>query len=491
MESPAFASFGVVPDVGDFDFDIGTLNNFGDMDIDMESFNLICDTNGSDPFGNLSFEQSLNLVDLNNVNMDTYSDTNSSCFLDDFDVKETIKQDCMWSAFQDASRNRPVHIKHKKSRSNNHDSHITSLTPPSSYINEHLRSFDTPLPSDDESSCSGSEELRVTSPSSMMTTPMASSDCSRVMLNSSSVDHCYTTISNPAPWSNNTPASAPLTPPESSEDEDSSQGRYFPPAPPPLEETTPDGKMGRKTGLTEVENDRFNKIVKSILLNTSTTMKKSSPSDSRGAGAKFTFCLTTKNKSSLLMNKSRQAKKIGRPRQLINSYPSSSIKENKQQQQQNQLHHQEQHNNHQQQQQQQPQHQHKSSNYSKQTGRRKEYQKRSSESRRSGGHKSDHKEARDVHNQMERQRRTDLKNAFDTLKDFVPTIANSDRASKQMVLDKAIDYCKTLKNKEMSVREIRKSYVQRNETLRKKLALIESQMTSCQLENAHWEIQGW
>ena len=107
------------------------------------------------------------------------------------------------------------------------------------------------------------------------------------------------------------------------------------------------------------------------------------------------------------------------------------------------------------------------------------------------GGRVDQREARNVHNQMERQRRTDLKNAFDSLKDFVPTIANSDRASKQMVLDKAIDYCKTLKNKEWTTREARKREAQKNESLRKRLAEIESQMTSCQLENAAWEIQGW
>merc|ERR1712012_1349714 len=103
----------------------------------------------------------------------------------------------------------------------------------------------------------------------------------------------------------------------------------------------------------------------------------------------------------------------------------------------------------------------------------------------------DQREARDVHNQMERQRRNDLKNAFDSLKDFVPTIANSDRASKQMVLDKAIDYCKNLKSKEWTTRKARETLAQKNESLRKRLAEIESQMTSCQLENAAWEIQGW
>jgi len=179
------------------------------------------------------------------------------------------------------------------------------------------------------------------------------------------------------------------------------------------------------------------------------------------------------------MKKPRQLKRVGRPRKGAGSFQSSSIKENNQQQRL------------QRQQQQQQQQQTEQQHY-KQKGRRRQDDVKRSESRRNGGRQtSDHKEARDVHNQMERQRRTDLKNAFDTLKDCVPTIAHSDRASKQMVLDKAIDYCKVLKSKEINVKEIRKTWVQRNEALRKKLALIESQMTNCQLENAHWDIEGW
>merc|ERR1711892_247704 len=80
--------------------------------------------------------------------------------------------------------------------------------------------------------------------------------------------------------------------------------------------------------------------------------------------------------------------------------------------------------------------------------------------------KTNQKEARDVHNHMERQRRTDLKSAFDQLKDFVPTVANSEKASKQMVLDQAIDHCKSLKMKEMSAREQKTNVLQRNELLK-------------------------
>ena len=440
------AGFGVVPDVGDFDFDLGALDNFTDMDIDMESFNLIDDAGtAGDPFGNLSFEQSLNLVDFTSV-----ATKEDLSILDDFDVKEPIKQDCMWSSFQDASspiRRSPLHINKHRRRRDSSGVGAAGLTPPSSYINDHLSTFDTPLPSDEESS----EELDVVSPPAI---------CSRVLATDSmSEDHCYSSSgAQLAPWSENTSASAPLTPPESSEDEDSSAHI---PKPPP-------GATRKKAGLSEVENDRFNKVVKNSLLKNSLSLSKKSArsitmSEAKAGKTKFRFLLTTpRNKNSLLIKKSSEQ------RPNTTAYRLKSIKENKQLKRSlttvsptsspNTL-----------------------TSSSRRKSRFEEVSSR----------RGDQREARDVHNQMERQRRNDLKNAFDSLKDFVPTIANSDRASKQMVLDKAIDYCKNLKSKEWTTRKAKETLAQKNDSLRKRLAEIESQMTSCQLENAAWEIQGW
>ena len=452
------AGFGVVPDVGDFDFDLNALDTFTDMDIDMESFNLIDDAGTSgDPFGNLSFEQSLNLVDLTGNVSNCNEDLS---ILDDFDVKEPIKQDCMWSSFQDASspiRRSPLHIKQRR-RSGG----AAGLTPPSSYINDHLRTFDTPLPSDEESS----EEVDVVSPPANV--------CSRVLATDSmSEDHCYTSSSGNlqlAPWSENTSASAPLTPPESSEDEDASV--HIPKSPPDA--------TRKKAGLSEIENDRFNKVVKNTLLKNSSSsfLKKTSSrsitmSEAKTGKTKFRFLLTTQNKNSLLGPGKCLVRSRSEQRPGTTAYRLKSIKENKQMKRSAM----------------------KASPTSSSpivtsSSRKKARFEEVSMSNSKGG-RVDQREARDVHNQMERQRRTDLKNAFDSLKDFVPTIANSDRASKQMVLDKAIDYCKTLKSKEWVAREARRSLVQKNESLRKRLAEIESQMTSCQLENAAWEIQGW
>ena len=462
------AGFGVVPD---FDFDLNALDTFTDMDIDMESFNLIDDATGTsgDPFGNLSFEQSLDLVDLTGNNVSSNCNSEDLSILDDFDVKEPIKQDCMWSSFQDASspirRHSPLHIKQRR-RSGNGGAVSSGLTPPSSYINDHLRTFDTPLPSDEESS---SEEVDVVSPPANV--------CSRLLAatDSMSEDHCYTSSSGNlqllAPWSENTSASAPLTPPESSEDEDASV--HIPKSPPDA--------TRRKAGLSEIENDRFNKVVKNTLLKNSSSssfLKKASSrsitmSEAKTGKTKFRFLLTTQNKNSLLgPGKCLVRSRSEHQRPGTTAYRLKSIKENKRSTMMKAS----------------PT---SSSPIVTSSSRKKaRFEEVSSMGMGKGG-RVDQREARDVHNQMERQRRTDLKNAFDSLKDFVPTIANSDRASKQMVLDKAIGYCKTLKSKEWGAREARRSLVQKNESLRKRLAELESQMTSCQLENAAWEIQGW
>ena len=63
-----------------------------------------------------------------------------------------------------------------------------------------------------------------------------------------------------------------------------------------------------------------------------------------------------------------------------------------------------------------------------------------------------HHEAREIHNHMERQRRNELKGAFDDLKACIPHIANSEKVSKQMILDTALESCKQLKSREISMK---------------------------------------
>jgi len=72
-----------------------------------------------------------------------------------------------------------------------------------------------------------------------------------------------------------------------------------------------------------------------------------------------------------------------------------------------------------------------------------------------------HHEAREIHNHMERQRRNELKVSYDNLKACIPDIANSEKVSKQMILDTALEKCKLVKSKEISLK-MRKDKLKRN-----------------------------
>lgn len=85
------------------------------------------------------------------------------------------------------------------------------------------------------------------------------------------------------------------------------------------------------------------------------------------------------------------------------------------------------------------------------------------------------KDARDMHNHMERQRRNELRNAFDYLKNYVPCVAKSDRASKQMILDKAIEFCQTVKYKEENLNKERQALHEKKIALQKRIMQLQRQ----------------
>ena len=84
-----------------------------------------------------------------------------------------------------------------------------------------------------------------------------------------------------------------------------------------------------------------------------------------------------------------------------------------------------------------------------------------------------HRDIRDLHNSMERQRRIDLKRAFDGLKICVPELAESDKASKLMILDKAADFCQMLKLKELNLSSEKDRERKKCLLLKKKLQMLE------------------
>jgi len=76
-----------------------------------------------------------------------------------------------------------------------------------------------------------------------------------------------------------------------------------------------------------------------------------------------------------------------------------------------------------------------------------------------------HNDKRNLHNNMERQRRIELKEFFEMLRKCVPETADNERASKVSILQKAEKYIKSLKQKsELLMPEI--------EMLRKKQAML-------------------
>eukprot|EP00095_Tigriopus_kingsejongensis_P012115 snap_masked-scaffold97_size377342-processed-gene-1.12 protein:Tk12115 transcript:snap_masked-scaffold97_size377342-processed-gene-1.12-mRNA-1 annotation:"unnamed protein product" len=82
------------------------------------------------------------------------------------------------------------------------------------------------------------------------------------------------------------------------------------------------------------------------------------------------------------------------------------------------------------------------------------------------------REIRDLHNSMERQRRVDLRNNFDQLKDVVPELAEIEKASKLNILNKSSEYCRTLTFADVRLRREREAVQARSLALQKKLAQL-------------------
>jgi len=413
-----------VPEMGEMDFDLGTMDTFEDLDININNYDMLGDTT-SDPFGDFNLEQSFNLIELNNMfNSSSSSSSDGDSLLEDLDAKETLKQDIMWSSAHTPGHHINNRYHCSSSSQQQSSSNKLGLTPPSSYINQVCFESDSPhFDSSDEDTCPSN----VSSPTHVS-------------------DHCYTSLTN---------SSHLLTPPESSEDEDSGSISLFPS--PSAASCSNFSSKSRKSCLASIDNDRLNSTGKSLVKKNLTTHNK----------AKFKFSVRMKKSSKLPYPPIRRTKASSKKNQkssriTISSY--QAMKENKESLQFSQP--------------------------IRQTINVPGVD-HNDEKLLKTELKLNNREARDVHNQMERKRRSDLNRAYAILKDFVPSIANSDRTSKQMVLDKAIEHCKMLKTREETSREQRKKLSQQNEQLRKKLQLLESQLAASQVENAEWEIQGW
>lgn len=80
-------------------------------------------------------------------------------------------------------------------------------------------------------------------------------------------------------------------------------------------------------------------------------------------------------------------------------------------------------------------------------------------------------EKRSLHNNMERQRRIDLRNAFEDLRLLVPEVSKKERAAKVVILREASQYCRFLTTSHHN-------YLTHTEELKKKQEWLRSRVSS-------------
>ena len=98
--------------------------------------------------------------------------------------------------------------------------------------------------------------------------------------------------------------------------------------------------------------------------------------------------------------------------------------------------------------------------------------------RSSKGEKGKHRkfeEERELHNSMERQRRIEMKDAFDELKAVIPEIAKNDKVSKLNILNTARDYYCSLRSKVDTLQTVRQREEARRTRLLEQLNLLQIQ----------------
>jgi len=94
-------------------------------------------------------------------------------------------------------------------------------------------------------------------------------------------------------------------------------------------------------------------------------------------------------------------------------------------------------------------------------------------SSRAGSDSEDSCEKRSQHNSMERQRRLDLRNAFEFLRSLIPDLETTDRAAKVVTLKKAANFCQGLTQREKQYVAEKDALQKRHEMLRKRISLLQ------------------
>lgn len=353
----------------------------------------------------------------------------------DLEIQEAVRYDCMWSSYNEFNQD----IKKVKSINSSSAATIpTSSSPASlnlsnSFYDSLLNSFETPsctesdstsdrssdMDTDEDTDVVNDKQQMYTNPKDIENSKINEQNSARLF---ASLDHCYnissTHLDNGKYFNN---SSGPLTPPVSSDEEDSNSSQ------------TTNLKFERKTSQKPSNKCTYIKTKSSNVStsNSQSLLKKSYTKASPEAKFSFKLNLNTKNRSLLKQRISTQKVKIIKaPYKATDKTVLSKegiLKKNSQ----------------------------------SAIRKRKERSLRMQEG-----------EAREIHNQMERQRRNELKCSFDKLKTVLPELATSDKASKQQILDKAVETVKTIRSTEASLQNRVNNLNKNNAALKEKLRLL-------------------
>ena len=359
---------------------------------------------------------------------------------EDLDIKEAVRYDCMWTSYNEFNAQ-------KSHRNSNNSSPTASLNLSSSFYDSLLGSIDTPENSD----CSSIKSEMETDSDEDSEKRKAKQTCEEEEKKEeslhttmspahiiTSLDHCYNISSTHLDNERFLPrsSSGPLTPPVSSDDEDcnNSSSTNF-----AFSNINYKSQARNEKGLKQSATRRV--ITTSNKAHTQSLLKRSMNSSRQRTLSEAKFSINLKVNRQIVKQADKSRSLLKQKVKIVRT-PFANTK---------------------------------TSSTESQLKKKLFEQHRTSQSamrkRKERSLKMQEGEAREVHNQMERQRRNELKVAFDELKVHLPEIATSDKASKQQILDKAVETCLNIRSTESSLKTrvttLNKTNSQLKERLRK------------------------
>jgi len=364
---------------------------------------------------------------------------------EDLDIKEAVRYDCMWTSYNEFNAQ-------KSHRNSNNSSPTASLNLSSSFYDSLLGSIDTPENSDcssiksemetDSDEDSEKRKAKQTSEEEEKKEESLHTTMSPAHI-ITSLDHCYNISSTHLDNERFLPrsSSGPLTPPVSSDDEDcnNSSSTNF-----AFSNINYKSQARNEKGLKQSATRRV--ITTSNKAHTQSLLKRSMNSSRQRTLSEAKFSINLKVNRQIVKQADKSRSLLKQKVKIVRT-PFANTK---------------------------------TSSTESQLKKKLFEQHRTSQSamrkRKERSLKMQEGEAREVHNQMERQRRNELKVAFDELKVHLPEIATSDKASKQQILDKAVETCLNIRSTESSLKTRVTTLNKTNSQLKERLRKLQAEV---------------